>query len=201
MAFYGLKHIYAAQYANAGGTITYGTPVKVGDSISAQIESENAEASLYAEDGLAEYISAMVGGSISIGVKYIIDEAQKLLFGMQEKERSVSYKPVGTTATATATVKSLTIGGHDDGSYVGLAFYAPSMKDGAKVFTCVFIKKALFGPPGMNFQTKGQNITFNTPTTSGRFLMDDTTGTRFYERAVVEDENEAIAWCTAVFTA
>ena len=197
MPQYGLKHIYAAKYVNTAGTITYTDPQHVGDAITAQIEAENAEASLYAEDGLAEFMTAMVGGSISIGVKYIKDAAQKLLFGMQEKERSISYKNA-SNATVTASVKSLTIGSHDEGNYVGISFYAPSMKDGAKAFTCIFVKKALFGPPGMNFQTKGQNITFQTPTTTGRFLMDDSTGTQFYERVVVDSENAAIAWCNAV---
>lgn len=198
MPQYGLKRIYAAQYANSNGTISYSSPTHVGDAITAQIEPQNAQASLYAEDGLAEFMSAMVGGTISIGVKYIKDAAQQLLFGMQEKDRSVSYKPVGTTVTATATVKSLAIGSHDEGNYVGLSFYAPNMKDGGKTFFCVFVKKALFGPPGMTLQTKSENITFQTPTTTGRFLMDDSSDNRFYETAVVEDENEAIAWCTAV---
>ena len=198
MPTYGLKHIYAAKYVNTAGTITYTDKVHVGDAISAKIEPQNAQASLYAEDGLAEFMSAMTGGTISLGVKYIKDAAQKLLFGMKEKSRSVSYVPTGSSATATATATSLVIGSHDDGVYVGIAFYAPNMKDGAKTFTCVFLRKCLFGPPSMTFQTKGENITFQTPTTTGRYLMDDSSENNFYESVVVNDENEAKAWVEAV---
>ena len=198
MPQFGLKGIKAAKYVNTAGTITYTNPTEVGDAMTANLELRFAEGRLYAEDMLAEYMRKAVGGTISIGVKYIKQTAQQLLFGVQTKNRNITYIPTGTTVTATATATSVVNGGSDLGQYVGLAFYAPDMVDGVKKFTCVFVKKCLFGPPSMSLQTMGENITFNTPTTSGEFLADDRAAPDLFEGAIVDDENEAKAWVTAV---
>ena len=198
MPQFGLKGIKAAKYVNTAGTITYTNPTEVGDAMTANLELRFAEGRLYAEDMLAEYMRKAVGGTISIGVKYIKQTAQQLLFGVQTKNRSVTYTPTGTTVTATATATSVVTGGSDLGQYVGLAFYSPDMVDGVKKFTCVFVKKCLFGPPSMSLQTMGENIAFNTPTTSGEFLADDSAAQDLFEVAIVDDENAAKAWITAV---
>lgn len=198
MPQFGLKNIYAAKYVNTSGTITYTNPTQVGEAMTANLELRFAEGRLFAEDMLAEYIRKAVGGTISLGVKYIKQGAQELLFGSTTKNRSVSYVPTASSTTTTATATSVVTGGKDLGNYVGVAFYAPDMVDGAKKFTCVFIRKCLFGPPGMSLQTMGDSIQFNTPVTSGEFLADDSADKNLLEVAVVDDENEAKAWVTAV---
>ena len=130
MPQFGLKNIYAAKYVNTAGTITYTGVQHVGDAMTANLELRFAEGRLYAEDTLAEYMRKAVGGTISIGVKYIKLAAQQLLFGVKTKNRSVTYVPEGTTVTATATAQSVVLGGHDEGVYVGIAFYSPDMVDG-----------------------------------------------------------------------
>ena len=197
MPQFGLKGIKCAKYVNTSGTISYTDAQKVGDAMTAQLELRYAEGRLYAEDTLAECMKKAVGGTISLGVKYIETAAQKLMFGMRENSRNITYIPTGTTVTATATAKSLVIGGHDEGVYVGIAFYAPDMVDGVRKYTCVLIRKALFGPPSMSLQTAGESIQFNTPTTSGEFLADDSSDQNLFEVVIVDDENEAKAWITA----
>ena len=200
MPQFGLKGIYAAKYVNTGGAISYSDKTSVGDAIAANLELRYAEGRLYAEDMLAEYMRKAVGGSISIGVKYIKQTAQALLFGVGTKNRSITYTPTGGTATATATATSVVNGGKDLGQYVGIAFYAPDMVDGVNKYTCVFVRKCLFGPPSMALQTMGENIQFNTPTTFGEFLADDSADQNLFEIATVDDENEAKAWVQAVLT-
>ena len=75
------------------------------------------------------------------------------------------------------------------------------MRDGAKKFLCCFIPKTLFGPPSMSLQTAGENITFQTPTTSGEFLASDASDKELFEMATVDSEDAAIAWVDAVFAA
>ena len=75
------------------------------------------------------------------------------------------------------------------------------MIDGVLKFTCVKIAKAMFGPPSMSLRTASENIQFNTPTTSGEFMADDTLNQDMLEVAVVDDENEALAWLTAAIGA
>lgn len=197
MPQFGLRSIYAAKYNNTNGVIGYSDIEHVGDAISANLELRYAEGRLYAEDMLAEYMRKAVGGTISIGVEYIKQAAQQLLFNSKTKARTISYTPTGGTATS-ITATSVVTGGEDEGQYVGVAFFAPDMVDGVEKYTCVLVKKALFGPPSMSLQTMGESITFNTPTTSGEFLADDSATHDLLEVAIVDSIDAAKAWVQTV---
>lgn len=197
MPQFGLRGIKAAKYVNTNGTISYTDKTAVGDAITANLELRFAEGRLYSEDMLAEYMRHAIGGTISIGVKYIKQAAQTLLFGSTTASRTISYQPAGG-ATTTVTATSVVTGGKTEGNYVGLAFYAPDMVDGVKKYTCILVKKTLFGPPAMSLQTMNESITFQTPTTSGEFLADDSADKNLYEIAEVDAEEAAIAWVDAV---
>lgn len=191
MPEFDLRRIRIAKYTydSEQGKITYGTPIDVGDAMTANVELRFAEGRLYAESRLAEYMRHYSGVSVSLGVKYIKDAAQKELFGAYELQRNVSSKQV----------KSLTFGKGANGNYVGCTFYSPDMIDGAEKFTCVFMHKALFSPPTRSLQTLGDTITFSTPTTTGEAMVDDKG--HLSESVTVATEAEAIAWCEACFSA
>ena len=194
MAKFDLRHIQCAKYVNTNGTIAFTDKTLVGDAMQANISLRFAEGRLYAESHLAEFIRKCTGGTISLGVKYIKTAAQKLMFGLTEKTRSVT--PSGGSAT---NVTSLVTKKNTVGNYVGISFYSPSMYDGVEKFDCVFIGKSMFGEPDMTLQTAGENIQFNTPTTSGEFLADDSSDGQIKEVVTVDSEALAIAWCDAVF--
>lgn len=200
MPQFDLRHIRVAKYINTNGTITHGDILEAGDAMTANLELRYAEGRLYAESALAEYLKKATGGTISLGVKYIPTAAQQLLFGSRSKQRSVTYTPEGESETTTSQITGLVIGAKTDGAYVSVAFYAPDMVDGVEKYTCVYIAKSLFGPPSMSLQTAGENIQFNTPTTSGEFLADDSTNQDMLEVAIADDEQAAIAWVAAVLS-
>ena len=84
MPEFDLRGIRAGKYVNTNGVVTYTGVQKVGDAMTANLELRYAEGRLYAESSLAEYLKKAVGGTISLGVKYIPAAAQKLLFGSRE---------------------------------------------------------------------------------------------------------------------
>lgn len=198
MPQFDLRDIQVAKYVNTAGTITYTDRQTAGDAMTANLEMRYAEGRLYAESTLAEFMKKATGGTISLGVKYIPNAAQQLMFGSRSKSRTVTYQNNG--ATATSTVSGLVLGAKTDSAYVGVAFYAPDMIDGVEKYTCVKVAKALFGPPSMPLQTAGDSINFNTPTTTGEFLADDSTNQDMIEVAICDTEEQAIAWVTAVLT-
>lgn len=191
MPAFDLRGIHVAEYMNTEGVVTYGNAMKAGDAMTANLELRFAEGRLYAESALAEYMKLATGGSISLAVKYIPDAVQSLLYGA-----TVSSRTVGA-----ATVKGLKFGAKDSAKYVGVSFYAPSMRDGVNKYTCVFVSRALFGPPSYAYQTRGESITFQTPTTTGEFLADHSAAQNLIETAIADKEEDAIAWCKAVFGA
>lgn len=188
MPTFDLKGIKIGKYVNTDGAISYDGITTMGDAMSVNLQLTFAEGRLYAEGRLAEYIKEITGGTASIAVKYIKDAAQTILFGSTTKERTLGEKKVKSTITSAK----------DTANYVGMAFYAPDKIDGVKKYTCIFVKKVLFGPPELACQTKGQNITFKTPTTTGEFLPDDSNAAELTEVAVVDTEAEAIEWVSLV---
>lgn len=196
MAKYDLRYIQCAKYVNTDGVITFENKQKVGDAMTANIELRFAEGRLYAESTLAEYIRKCTGGTISLGVKYIKEAAQKLMFGLTEKTRSVT--PQGGTATQ---VKSLVTKRSTVGAYVGVSFYTPALYEGVEKYDCIFVGKCMFGEPSETNQTAGENIKFQTPVTNGEFLADDSENGQIKEVCTVDSEALARAWCDAVLSA
>lgn len=192
MPAFDLRGIHVAEYINTNGVITYGNAISAGDAMDTNLELRFAEGRLYAESTLAEYMKLATGGTISLATKYIPDAAQTLMYGAQESSRTVG---------STKTVKGLKFTAKDSAKYVGVSFYAPDMIDGTQKYTCVFVARALFGPPSYVYQTRGESITFQTPTTTGEFLADHSTQQLLLDIATADTEADAIAWCAAVFGA
>lgn len=192
MPTFDLRGIKIGKYTNTDGTITYDAPVSMGDAMSVELNLTAAEGRLYAESRLAEYKKLITGGTASVGVKYITDAAQKLLFGMSENTRDV-----GTNTSQ----KSLKATAKDIAKYVGMGFYAPDAIDGTDKYTAVFVYKVLFGAPGYVYATKGDSITFQTPTTTGEFLADDSEDKNIMEIAILASESDAVAWINKCFGA
>nr|DAE26098.1 MAG TPA: tail tube protein [Siphoviridae sp. ctj7819]DAV26238.1 MAG TPA: tail tube protein [Caudoviricetes sp.] len=178
MPSFDLRGIRAGKYKNTAGTVSYENPTDVGDAMSAQLDLKFAEGRLYAESKLAEYIKLATGGTISLAVKYIKKAAQAMLYGC-------------TTDTSKENIK---FSAKDVANYVGVGFYAPDKVDGVTKYTCVWVPKALFGPPSMAYQTKGENIQFNTPTTTGEFLADDSENELLLETETVDSAADAVTW-------
>lgn len=178
MPSFDLRGIRAGKYKNTSGAVTYTEPTDVGDAMSAQLELKFAEGRLYAESKLAEYIKLATGGTISLAVKYLKKNAQTMFYG----------------CTSDASKENLKFSAKDIANYVGIGFYAPDKIDGVTKYTCIWVPKVLFGPPSMSYQTKGENIQFNTPTTTGEFLADDSTDELLLETETVDTAAEAVAW-------
>ena len=192
MPQFDLRGIRIGEYINTSDVITYDTTKTIGEAMNVNLELRFAEGRLYAESTLAEYIRKATGGTISIGVKYIPDEAAQLMYGATAKTRTIA------TGSTSKTIKGTVYSSRDVAKYVGVAFYAPDMVDGVEKYTCIFAKKALFGPPSYTLQTMGENITFATPTTSGEFLAANKADKELLEVAVCDSEADAIAWTYSV---
>ena len=178
MPSFDLRGIRAGKYKNTSGAVSYEDPTDVGDAMSAQLELRFAEGRVYAESRLAEYIKLATGGTISLAVKYIKKAAQTMLYG----------------CTSDTSKENLKFSAKDIANYVGVGFYAPDKIDGVTKYTCVWVPKALFGPPSLAYQTKGENIQFNTPTTTGEFLADDSADELLLETETVDTAEAAVAW-------
>ena len=72
MATIGLDGLYYAKITeDANGDETYGTPTKLAKAISADLEVEINEASLYADDAEAEVVKEFKTGKLTLGINDI----------------------------------------------------------------------------------------------------------------------------------
>ena len=105
MPEFDLRGMKAAKYNydKSQKKITYGEAMSMGEAMTANLEMKFAEGRIYAESSLSEYMKKCTGMTTSVGVKYIPDDCQKVLYGFYELSRSVG-------STSPKTVKSMTAG-------------------------------------------------------------------------------------------
>lgn len=151
MATIGLdKLFYAKITEDDNGDETYATPIQMAKAMSADLSVELAEATLYADDGAAEIVKEFKSGTLSLGVDDI--------------GAAVASDLTGASIDANGVVISTS---EDGGDPVAVGFRAKKANGKYKYYWLYRVK---FGIPATNLATKGDSITFSTPTIEGTIL-------------------------------
>ena len=151
MATIGLDMLHYAKITeDENGNESYGTPQKLAKAMSADLSVELAEATLYADDGAAEIVKEFKSGTLSLGVDDI--------------GATVASDLTGATIDKNGVVIST---GEDGGDPVAIGFRAKKSNGKYKYF---WLYKVKFGIPATALATKGDSITFSTPTIEGTIL-------------------------------
>ena len=151
MATIGLDKLYYAPITeDENGEETYGTPVQLAKAISAELSVELAEATLYADDGASEVVKEFKSGTLSLGVDDIGPSVASDLSGVTIDKNNVI---IASSEDAT--------------SPVAIGFRAKKSNGKYKYFWLYRVK---FGIPASSLATKGDSITFSTPTIEGTIM-------------------------------
>ncbi len=151
MATIGLDMLHFAKITeDENGEETYGTPEKLAKAISADLSVELVEAILYADDGIAEIVKEFGNGTLSLGIDDI--------------GSAVASTLTGATIDSNGVVISAS---EDGGEPVAIGFRAKKANGKYKYF---WLYKVKFGIPATNLATKGESITFSTPTIEGTIM-------------------------------
>ena len=151
MATIGLdKLFYSKITEDDNGDETYATPIQMAKAMSADLSVELAEATLYADDGAAEIVKEFKSGTLSLGVDDI--------------GAAVASDLTGANIDANGVVISTS---EDGGDPVAVGFRAKKANGKYKYYWLYRVK---FGIPATNLATKGDSITFSTPTIEGTIL-------------------------------
>jgi len=186
MATIGLDKLYYAKITeDENGNETYGTPSQLAKAISADLSVELNEATLYADDGQAEIVREFKSGTISLSVDDIGHDVVADLIGAVVDNNGV-----------------LISGENDTANPVAIGFRAKKSNGKYKYF---WLYRVLFNIPATNLATKGDGITFSTPTIEGTILRrnkPDTSLKHPWKAEVTESEStKAIIedWYDAVY--
>ena len=199
MPLYGFRGVYIAKRNENNGVVTYDAPITPGCPIRANLEFQFAEGDLWCKDALSIVKRKATGGQVTFEAARLTPACQVLAFGATQRTRSITYTD-SAGQSQTKNVSSVVYSETDQAPYVGFAGYGPDANSDADDTFCAFmIGKAKFSPPSLNMQTMNNSITFQTPTTTGRFMPDGKAGGVIQEVAICDSEEEAAAWCQAVF--
>lgn len=188
MATIGLDRLYYAKITeDDNGNETYSTPVPLAKAINADLSVELAEATLYADDGATEVVKEFKSGTLSLGIDDIGVNAAEDLTGAKLDDNNVLI------STA-----------EDGGDPVAVGFRTKKANGKYRYF---WLYKVKFSVPATNLATKGDNITFSTPTIEGTVLRRnklDGQGKHPWKAEVNEDDTNVPAsvitgWYTEVY--
>jgi phi13 family phage major tail protein len=195
MATIGLDKIYYAPITEATeestgvhiGDESYGTPVQLAKAISAELSVELSEATLYADDGASEVVKEFKQGTLSLNVDDIGASAAAALTGVKVDDNGVVISA-----------------SENGGKPVAIGFRAKKSNGKYKYF---WLYKVRFGVPATNLATKGDSITFSTPTIEGTVIRRnklDANGEHPWKAEVTEGDSGVAAatitgWYSAVY--
>ena len=186
MATIGLDKLFVAPITeDSNGNETYGTPVQLAKAISAELSVELNEAILYADDGQAESVKEIKSGTLSLNIEDLGQANAPVLLGAEVDENGV-----------------LISRGEDNPTYVAVGFRARKANGKYRYF---WLYRVQFAVPGTSLATKGDSITFSTPTIEGTIFQRKKVDGRSkhpWKAEVTEDgTNQTVinAWYTAVY--
>lgn len=188
MATIGLDRLYYSKITeDANGIETYAVPIPLAKAIKADLSVELAEAVLYADDGAAEVVKEFKSGKLSLGIDDIGMIAAEDLTGAMLDDNKVL---ISTS--------------EDGGSPVAIGFRAKKANGRYRYFWLFRVK---FGIPATNLQTKGDSISFQTPTIEGTVMRRnklDERGNHPWKAEVSEDDTGVngttiSSWFTKVY--
>jgi len=130
---------------------TYGTPIRLAKAITVDLAIDILEATLFADDGPDIVVKEWGGGNLTINVNDIGD--------------LVAQDLTGATIDGNGVLVSTS---EDGGDPVAVGFRAK--KGGSDTYRYFWLYKVKFATPSTSLQTKGDTITFQTPTIVGTLM-------------------------------
>ena len=177
MATIGLDKLYYAKITeDADGIETYGNPAILAKAMTADLSVELAEATLYADDGASEMVKEFKSGTLSLGIDDI--------------GAAVASDLTGCTIDNGGVVISTA---EDAGAPVAIGFRARKANGKYKYY---WLYRVRFSIPATNLATKGDSITFSTPTIEGTIFRrnkPDANGHHPWKAEVTEGDTKVSA--------
>lgn len=128
----------------------YSDRFKCGKATNTSVVPNYATGTLWADNRKAEDVKEFKDATVTLGVDSMPIKASDVVFGHKVNEDG--------TISDRAT---------DEGNYVGYGFVGREMKEGKKQYRGCILLKVKFQEGEESYSTKGDNITFGTPTLTG----------------------------------
>ena len=156
MAKIGLTNIWWGKLTEAeDGTPSYDGAKTFGKAVSCKVSVTNNDATLYAEDALAESDKSFNSASVTLGIADDDDTVFAPILGHTVNN--------GKEGNGSEMVRNA----NDVAPYIGLGRVITKMVNGALKYKGEFLYKVKFSEPSQEDQTKGEKVDFKTPEIEG----------------------------------
>lgn len=181
MAKIGLNHLFWSKLTEAlDGTPSFNGAKSFGKAVSAEVSITNNSAMLYADDALAESDTTFQNGNVTLGV---------------DDDRDATFAEVlGHEVTDEGEVIR---NANDIAPYVSLARIVVKMVSNVRLYKVEVLYKVKFSEPSQSDATKGESVTFSTPTISG--VISALASGEWSLAKTFTSEEDAIAYIQALF--
>ncbi|MBR6293029.1 MAG: major tail protein [Lachnospiraceae bacterium] len=175
MANIGLRKPYIAKYNRASKS--YSDGFRYSHAVNVNIDPQYAEASLYGDDVQVEYEKDFTSAQVSLGTTSTPIKAADVMFGheVDYEEKKVLYKST------------------DEANYVGVGVTGVEKVDGESVYVALIVLCAKFADSADAYNTKGEQLQFNTPSITGKAIAADDDG-NWKERKLFTKAEDADAY-------
>ena len=137
---------------------------------------------MYADDAVAENAREFIDGDITINQDELTDTMKKDLLGNTAE----------TVTVGSESVEEIISKDTDEPPFVGFGYIQPKIVDKVRQYRAIFFPKVQFSEPDESSETKGQNISWQTPVIIGK-IMRRIDG-HWKEEVTVPSLAIAIAW-------
>ena len=183
----GFSRPYVAKYNNAGGAVTYTAGMRLARGVSVSISPEASDDNnFYADNMVSESENGrFTGGTLGLTVDGLLQEAERLIFGLPEPEE-VSYGK-------SQKVSVQKYGDNAEPPYVGVGVIVEYQSEGVTTYTPVVLTKAKFKTSGTEAQTREDTKNWQTQDLEASLCRDDTADHAWKWVAAEQTTEEAAA--------
>lgn len=140
---------------------TYGTAVKLPPLMKVSLNAKTVEGSLYGDDRQVEGNFGITGYDITVDTTDLTPEQIATLLGHKKDSKG-----------------GITVNADDEAPYVAVAFES-KRSNGENQYVVLY--KVKFSPLNEEFETKGENITYKTPSLTGKAIARESDGAFKYD--------------------
>lgn len=164
------------------GEVTYeSSSVSLGKAVSGTLNENRTSSDLYADDSVAEHVEDFTSGTFEVTVDDLDPETRGKVLGANISAVDASKGEVG-------------YGADDTPPYMGYGYIEVKRKGGTTSYVGHFFPAVKGSPASQSWNTKGENIIFNTETITFTVMPLNTEGRRWHFVQKFTSESAADAW-------
>lgn len=150
--------------SDEGTKVTFEEGMILAKMMSCTVTPTQNKVEVYGDDDVAEQDNSVTGAAVALNTTYLPTEPAAYMFGSE-------YKKATETEPEQLISKD-----SDEAPEVAYGYIDGHKQDGKKKFRVRIIPRVVFNQPAETSNTKGNTVTFTTPSISGTAKVDPVTG-------------------------